>query len=780
MVWVFLVIVDIEEITGTVNVPFGTTEEEAIEALEDETEYEGVVEDEDNVTLDVVDWVAVDEYDGQEPGDYLFEGEAQAPEDYVFADDVDTTVQATVTVGEPVGAYFRPRIDAPDTVEPGDTLVVDWVITNLGNEEGTQEVTIEGILRGPDGEEKHQVDATGELTISAGEEYEWFTSDLDTSTGDWEAEVGDVFEFTLETEDEVATREVIVFDPGRPVHRFDADGVFVMDHTTIQFGVDFADTGHSLLVYPGTYEEEVTVDVEGLTIISVKVHEAIIDAGGAFIAVIIEADNVTVDGFEITNASNGMSVRPGYTGAVIQHNKLEDEGDMTAIFVNNGASVAIRENVIVDLKKGIDAETDEPVEIRENLIQETEVGVKVSQHNTSGNYEIVYNTFIDNDIHVYDPDQILDLDEVKENNFYMPESVVLPDRIVPGTAVEGVVYEGTSSASSENNKDGSATVTAEVNDFFGDPITGLGYEDFAWRNDYEILPWPDGVGPFTLDIDTFEEEPDGVYSWVIETNEDETERNWDVWVDGVKIEENMLLYITRPVVDAENSGVEAIDNEDGSALITFTVKDQHGEPITGLEEEDLAFGGNEDTTLQWFIDSTVWDVTDFSYDGDGIYTCNLHHDDPPQYRTWDAWAYCEFNDDMVKIDENVDLSITHVYDPVVDEDNSNVEESEWPDFRVHFAATVRDQFDNPITGLGMGDIRIRLTRGVDYWERTLTEWDAHASWEIDGFDEDPNGVYTWVLDRGEADDFDTWEVSVYCSETDDWVVIDDGTDLTFD
>ena len=110
----------IEEITAvkdTALVEYGTPEEDALSAVEEGTLFEGTV-GEDSVYLDVENWQAV-EYDPYEPAEfeYTFEGEAQAPEGYEFAEDVDTMVEAKVTVeieadeGKTIKGYIQDLVD---------------------------------------------------------------------------------------------------------------------------------------------------------------------------------------------------------------------------------------------------------------------------------------------------------------------------------------------------------------------------------------------------------------------------------------------------------------------------------------------------------------------------------------------------------------------------------------------------------------------------------------------------------------------------------------------
>lgn len=80
---------------------------------------------------------------------------------------------------------------------------------------------------------------------------------------------------------------------------------------SIQATVDDAEDGDTICVEPGTYAESVTVDVEDLTLRATESREAVIDASGAGTGVRIEADGVTLEGFEVAGdggTTSGVSI----------------------------------------------------------------------------------------------------------------------------------------------------------------------------------------------------------------------------------------------------------------------------------------------------------------------------------------------------------------------------------------------------------------------------------------------------------------------------------------
>ncbi len=116
-----LEVVSVEAVTDTATVNFGTSLDGAIAALNAQTEYEGVVEDEDNVELDIVDWASAT-YGPDKEGSHSFTGTAQAPAGYEFGAGVDTDVTATLTVGD----------------EPDDEVIKEIQHPSLIVERGTE------------------------------------------------------------------------------------------------------------------------------------------------------------------------------------------------------------------------------------------------------------------------------------------------------------------------------------------------------------------------------------------------------------------------------------------------------------------------------------------------------------------------------------------------------------------------------------------------------------------------------------------------------------------
>jgi len=109
--------------------------------------------------------------------------------------------------------------------------------------------------------------------------------------------------------------EVLNADTG---DRFDGDNA-------IQDAVGDADKDHTLLVGAGTYKENVTIDVEGLTLKSTEgAEETMIDATGFDDAIIVEGEDQTISGFEIRNTKESGIKTDGVDNLTIKNNLFNE------------------------------------------------------------------------------------------------------------------------------------------------------------------------------------------------------------------------------------------------------------------------------------------------------------------------------------------------------------------------------------------------------------------------------------------------------------------------
>lgn len=191
-------------------------------------------------------------------------------------------------------------------------------------------------------------------------------------------------------------------------------------YPTIQAAIDAADPGDTIIVEPGTYDEDITINKSELTVVSLETHGALINAGGANYGVFIVSNNVTLDGFVIDNAKWGVQVDFGVANAVITNNRFADDPDMMAIYFNRGSGGYVENNEIKNLRKGMGFQTDEAVTVVSNLLKGCAVvAIEVFQDvEAVDNFAITGNVFEENARQVHDPNKILDLDAVLDSNTF--------------------------------------------------------------------------------------------------------------------------------------------------------------------------------------------------------------------------------------------------------------------------------------------------------------------------------------------------------------------------
>lgn len=135
------------------------------------------------------------------------------------------------------------------------------------------------------------------------------------------------------------------------------------DYTSIQAAVDVASEGDTVMVCPGTYTEQVTVETNNISLVSVIFREAIIEAPGAMaepqaVIHVKGATQVSISDFTI-NAPNPQFAKGIYVGdngdATIVGNLLD--GSLVGILIGSrnresSATATIANNEIFDYKIG--------------------------------------------------------------------------------------------------------------------------------------------------------------------------------------------------------------------------------------------------------------------------------------------------------------------------------------------------------------------------------------------------------------------------------------------
>jgi len=231
------------------------------------------------------------------------------------------------------GAYTYTVSKTGYVTQTGEFTVVnkDLTITvKLELVKYTLTLTGEGLTSVPEvGEIPANTSVTITVTPPEGKQIKTFTVNDEDKKGELVAADGTyIYTFTITGD----TTIVVNYELPAPVYNKSKKTYY----DTIQAAVNEASDNNTILVYPGNYEGKVTVK-KGLTLKSVEEHAAVIDAKGADYAIDIQdADNVTIDGFKITGATNrGISVY-GSSGfrkmnnTTITNNIIENNGTTTS------------------------------------------------------------------------------------------------------------------------------------------------------------------------------------------------------------------------------------------------------------------------------------------------------------------------------------------------------------------------------------------------------------------------------------------------------------------
>ncbi len=205
-------------------------------------------------------------------------------------------------------------IEDGDEVNYGETIKVVWIVENTGDEEGTQDVEMSRDLAGNDN------DWSGNETISSDDEVEVDSAGYNTGTYG----IGE-YTFGIKTEDDSVTKTVEVVVGEDTVYNVDQEE----GYDTIQGAIDDAGAEDTIVVGEGEYDEELTVDVEGLTIEGPNTgipgfeeerdDEAVVEG-----AADVDADSVTINGLNFEMGDTYLAING--SGIDIRNNKITDTG----------------------------------------------------------------------------------------------------------------------------------------------------------------------------------------------------------------------------------------------------------------------------------------------------------------------------------------------------------------------------------------------------------------------------------------------------------------------
>ncbi len=230
------------------------------------------------------------------------------------------------------------------------------------------------------------------------------------------------------------------------------------DFDNIQEAVDTADSGDTIEVEPGTYEESVEIGVEDLTLESAAGADGTTIRGDIFVGSEgggasnpTSADDVVIDGFTIVEGEDGSDRGIGVTESsdvVIKNNEFE--GFRTQISMDfagdDVADITIEDNVFADVDEnsGTAIGSTQGVDGLDILNNEFESNRNdIGTADSTQDVTIEKNEFTagDSEFYVTARAEGLDADKVIDKNIFDPSAVVNPDVLDDGEndliAVEG-------------------------------------------------------------------------------------------------------------------------------------------------------------------------------------------------------------------------------------------------------------------------------------------------------------------------------------------------------
>lgn len=166
------------------------------------------------------------------------------------------------------------------------------------------------------------------------------------------------------------------------------------DYEEITEALDAADDGDIIYVAAGTYEEEVELELDNVTLLGAGPGKTIIDADGEYAALSLSGDDCTVEGFSLTGGeSHGLYVKDGHhnvSRCLIYGN--DDRGIYLSNMFGTGTAVIEYCTIVDNDVSGIYSIDDpEETEIRFCIVARNDRGI-VSDEDLGG-MTIDYNVF---------------------------------------------------------------------------------------------------------------------------------------------------------------------------------------------------------------------------------------------------------------------------------------------------------------------------------------------------------------------------------------------------
>ena len=174
---------------------------------------------------------------------------------------------------------------------------------------------------------------------------------------------------------------VLIRLPRLPAGATPGTVIVPQDYPTIQQAIDVCSPGGTVLVGPGTYNENITV-WKPLTIKGENKDTTIMDQVEAFIVCHITADNVTISGFTIKDGSIGVSIDAS-DEATITNNIITSNDD--GMWATSSLDNVISNNTISDnLFMGVYLKASNNTTLNSNTIVTNTYGIYIenSEHNS--------------------------------------------------------------------------------------------------------------------------------------------------------------------------------------------------------------------------------------------------------------------------------------------------------------------------------------------------------------------------------------------------------------
>jgi parallel beta-helix repeat protein len=173
------------------------------------------------------------------------------------------------------------------------------------------------------------------------------------------------------------------------------------DYTKIQDAVDNASAGDTIVVYNGTYTENVWINNKDLTIKGEDRETTITDGGGSGDCIRVSSADVDISGFTIKNAE-GYGVYAYGSDLNISNTTIRGCGK-SAIYFKYGKSLTLRDSVLENCDDGLDYDYNSATgnaTIESNLIRNT-AGNGLHILLASGNSAVINDNIIINSTGIY-------------------------------------------------------------------------------------------------------------------------------------------------------------------------------------------------------------------------------------------------------------------------------------------------------------------------------------------------------------------------------------------